>query len=156
MRDNTTLAARLNEILASRADRAGKAAQISEAIRISCNYRWAGLYEVDHTRGLVSNIAWSGPAAPVYPTFSITGGLTSRAIAGKRTVNVGDVAGDPDYLTALNTTRSEIIIPILNKAGVVIGTLDVESEQPNAFISAKQAELEECARLLTAFWTDAA
>jgi L-methionine (R)-S-oxide reductase len=155
MRDDTTLPAKLSEILASKADRAVKAAQIAEAIRTAGCYRWVGLYDVDHTRGLVSNIAWSGPAAPAYPTFPITKGLTSRAIAEKRTVNVGDAASDPNYLTALNTTRSEIILPILNKAGIVIGTLDVESEQPNAFTFAKQAELEECALLLTSFWTAA-
>ena len=107
---------------------------------------------MDMRRGLVTNIAWSGPGAPAYPTFPVTKGLTSRAIAQKRTVNVGDVASDPGYLTALDSTRSEMIVPVLDAAGAVIGTIDVESERLNAFDPDAQASLEECARLLAEFW----
>lgn len=54
--------------------------------------------------------------------------LGSPATA-KKTVNVGDVASDPNYLTALSTTRSEIIVPVLDITnGCVVGTIDVESE----------------------------
>jgi putative methionine-R-sulfoxide reductase with GAF domain len=144
----------LKAILAQNADRRVKAAMITEAIRDSGSYRWVGIYDVDSQRGVVSNVAWCGPAAPAYPIFPVTKGLTSRAISRKRTINVGDVASDPNYLTALDTTRSEIIVPVLDAGGDrVIGTLDVESEHPNAFDSKGQALLEECARLLTHFWT---
>ncbi len=146
------LLARLQDILPSDVDRAAKAAQIAEAIRKSGPYRWVGLYDVDMQRGLVSNIAWCGPSAPAYPIFPVTMGLTSRTIADKRTINVGDVASDPNYLTALDSTRSEIIVPVLDNAGAVIGTIDVESERRDAFDPATQASLEECARVLAAFW----
>ena len=138
-------------------DRRSKAKAIAEAIRKHGGYRWTGMYDVDLRRGTVRNIAWSGAAAPEYPTFPATKGLTSRAIANKKTVNVGDVAGDPDYLTALSTTRSEIIVPVLDASdGRVIGTLDVESELPDAFDSAAQRWLEECAQVLKGFWADRA
>jgi putative methionine-R-sulfoxide reductase with GAF domain len=143
----------LKAILAQGADRTVKAALIAEAIRDSGSYRWVGIYDVDLLHGIVSNIAWCGPAAPAYPVFPVTKGLTSRAISGKKTVNVGDVACDPNYLTALDTTRSEIIVPVLNATSDrVVGTIDVESERPNAFDSKAQALLEECARLLADFW----
>ena len=104
--------------------------------------------------GLVSNIAWSGPGAPAHPIFPVTKGLTARAIAGRKTINVGDVANDSGYLTALDNTRAEIIVPVLDIAGDrVIGTIDVESEHLNAFDSTEQEFLEECARLLADFWT---
>jgi L-methionine (R)-S-oxide reductase len=103
---------------------------------------------------MVSNIAWSGVAAPKYPTFPVTQGLTSRAISNKATVNVGDVAEDPDYLTALPTTRSEIIVPVTGADRRVIGTLDVESEIPNAFDSETQIKLENCGSLLAKFWDE--
>jgi L-methionine (R)-S-oxide reductase len=146
----------LKNILAQNADGVDKAKRIAETIRSVGAYRWVGIYEVDIERGLVSNVAWSGPHAPAYPTFPMTKGLTSRAIAGKKTVNVGDVANDSSYLTALDSTRSEIIVPVLDGAGHrVIGTIDVESEYRNAFDPGTQASLEECAHLLTAFWTGA-
>ena len=142
----------LRKILASDIDRRSKAARVTEAIRAAGAYRWVGIYDVVMRRGLVTNIAWSGPGAPAYPTFPVTKGLTSRAIAQKRTVNVGDVASDPGYLTALDSTRSEMIVPVLDAAGAVIGTIDVESERLNAFDPDAQASLEECARLLAEFW----
>jgi putative methionine-R-sulfoxide reductase with GAF domain len=113
-----------------------------------------GLYEVDHAAGLVKNIVWSGPEAPSYPIFALTKGLTGSAVAFGKTVNVGDVASDPRYLTALGSTRSEIIVPIFDASGkIVIGTLDVESERENAFNAAAQSLLELCAKTIQPLWT---
>lgn len=143
----------LTALLAQEGDRTTTARAIAEAIRAAGAYRWTGIYDVDLKNGVVSNIAWSGSGAPAYPTFPITKGLTSRAIAARKTVNVGDVANDPDYLTALATTRSEIIVPVLDSTGhSVLGTIDVESELSHAFDSATQAHLEECSNVLRAFW----
>jgi L-methionine (R)-S-oxide reductase len=145
----------IQQLLSSNLERISKARAVLHVIREDGGYRWAGLYDVDLQRGLVSNIAWNGPSAPEHPNFPYTSGLTSRAIANKRTVNVGDVASDPDYLTALATTRSEIIVPVLDSTGErVLGTLDVESELPNAFDTSTQHLLEVCAILLGRFWND--
>jgi GAF domain len=75
-------------------------------------------------------------------------------VCGKEDHKPGDVANDPGYLAALDNTRAEIIVPVLDIAGDrVMGTIDVESEQLNAFDSTEQEFLEECARLLAGFWT---
>jgi putative methionine-R-sulfoxide reductase with GAF domain len=144
-------------------DRAVRAKHIAQLIRKSGPYRWVGIYDVDLEHGIVSNVAWDGPNAPAYPAFPTSKGLTSRAIAQKKTVNVGNVADDINYLTALDSTRSEIIVPILNHSdstdhtdSTVVGTLDVESEQFNAFGASAQSFLEECAQVLKTFWTQRA
>jgi GAF domain-containing protein len=143
----------LTALLAQGGDRVRTAKAIADAIRTAGAYRWTGIYDVDLQKGVVSNIAWSGSGAPAYLTFPVTNGLTSRAIVTKQAVNVGNVANDPDYLTALASTRSELIIPILDATGHhVLGTIDVESEQAHAFDSTTQAYLEECANVLRAFW----
>jgi putative methionine-R-sulfoxide reductase with GAF domain len=148
------LADELQAILALNEDRITKAKRIAEAIREAGAYRWVGIYDVNVRPGTVSNISWSGPNAPAYPVFPITKGLTSRAITSRKTVNVGNVASDSSYLTALDSTRAEIIVPVLDDTGDhVIGTIDVESEQLNAFDSGAQALLEESAKVLTKFWT---
>jgi putative methionine-R-sulfoxide reductase with GAF domain len=68
-------------------------------------------------------------------------------------VNVGDVAADANYLTALGDTRSEIIVPIVDGVRhVVIGTIDVESELVHAFDEATQALLETCAEIVRPIW----
>jgi GAF domain-containing protein len=118
-------------------------------LRGSTGNGWVGLYEVDFTRGEVRNLVWDGPAGPGYPTFPISKGLTNSAIAEKRTVNVGDVKSDARYLTALGSTRSEIIVPVFNDKGEVIGTIDVESERPNAFDGDTEEMLENCAVVLS-------
>ena len=62
---------------------------------------------------------------------------------------------DPRYLTAFGTTRSEIIIPVLDeKTGAVIGTIDGESVQANAFSLEDQKLLEACARVARLVWLD--
>jgi putative methionine-R-sulfoxide reductase with GAF domain len=145
----------ISAIMNADTPRVDKAALISELIRSYGPYRWTGIYDVDLVAGVVSNIAWSGPSPPEFPVFPISKGLTSRVIATRRTVNVGEVASDGDYLTALASTQSEIIVPVLSSAGDhVVGTLDVESENPNAFDSDVQSELERCALLLRRLWND--
>jgi L-methionine (R)-S-oxide reductase len=58
------------------------------------------------------------------------------------------------YLTALNSTRAEIIVPVVDRTGDrVVGTLDVESDELNAFDAGAQALLEECADVLKDFWS---
>ena len=147
------LLVKLKVLLTRGGNRSEKAQAIAEMIRADGAYRWTGIYDVDLHRGLVSNLAWSGSGAPTYPSFPITKGLTSRAIAAKKSVNVGDVANDPDYLTALTNTRSEIIIPVLDPNGDrVLGTIDVESERLHAFDLATQEHLEKCANALRPFW----
>jgi len=129
------------------------AEKIAELIRHSRTYRWVGVYDVGPEA--VSIIAYSGPDAPAYPQFPITKGLTGSAIRDRKTVVVGDVRSDPRYLTAFGTTLSEIVIPVLDeKTGAVVGTIDVESEQANAFSLEDQKLLEACARVARLIWLD--
>ena len=121
------LLAELDTILSTDKERLRALQRAADAIKRFGKYRWLGLYEVDHSAGLVRNLVWSGPGAPVYPTFPIHRGLTGAAIASRQTVNVADVARDPRYLTAFGSTKSEIIFPVFDNAGSrVVGTVDVE------------------------------
>jgi L-methionine (R)-S-oxide reductase len=95
------------------------------------------------------SVFWVKPAKP----FGCRT-IVEKAIAGRKTVNVPDATHDSDYLTYLGSTRSEIIIPILSDLGdKVIGTIDIESEDLNAFDAEAQALLKECASALKSFWT---
>ena len=141
----------LRRILDLPLPRIEQAQRIAAAIRAEGAYRWVGLYDVDLVRGVVVNVAWSGPHAPAHLSFPVSRGISSRAISLGRTINVGDVTQDADYLTALDGTRSEIIVPVLD-GGLVVGTIDVESEYPDGFGPTAQRFLEQCAQTLQAFW----
>ncbi|MGA8221205.1 MAG: GAF domain-containing protein [Candidatus Acidiferrales bacterium] len=141
----------ISSIVSSSDSRAQKAKRIADTIKEFGHYRWVGVYDVDPE--LVSAIAWSGPAAPAYPVFPVTKGLTASAIREKATVVVGDVSKDPRYLTCQGTTLSEIIVPVPStRDGNVIGTIDVESEKPNAFADRDRQILEQCARAALPLW----
>jgi len=150
--ERTTLLKELKRIVSGEELRRAALEKVAALIKES-NHRWVGLYAVDHLAGLVLNLVWSGPGAPEFPTFPITKGLTNSAISSRKTVNVGNVASDPRYLTAFGTTKSQIIVPIFDSTREnVVGTIDVECEQPNAFDLQTQGLLEECAELLTPLW----
>ena len=59
-------------------------------------------------------------------------GIVGAAATLKEPVLVPDVTVDPRYLMVNPETRSELAIPMLHK-GRIIGVLDLESPQPNAF-----------------------
>jgi len=80
--------------------------------------RWAG------RRGLDRRSAGrtQGPAR----------GIIGRALRKRAPQVVPDVTQDADYLADVDSTRSEMVIPILED-GVVVGALDFQSEDPAAF-----------------------
>jgi L-methionine (R)-S-oxide reductase len=150
--DPAAVVREIAEILGGTAERAAKAARAAAVIRRAGGYRWVGIYDVADQR--VVNLAWSGPAAPAYPVFPVTQGLTSTAITTRATVLVGDVTADQRYLEALGDTQSEIIVPVVDpRDRRVIGTLDVESERRAAFGPADQQALERAAAALLPLWT---
>jgi L-amino acid N-acyltransferase YncA/putative methionine-R-sulfoxide reductase with GAF domain len=127
--------------------------QIADLLRQDCSHRWVGLYEVNYDANEVRNLVFSGPSAPTFPVFPIDQGLTGTTIRERRTVNIGDVTTDGHYLTALGTTRSEIIVPIFNHArNAVVGTIDVESEHSHAFPDEVQLLLEDAAEAMSPLW----
>jgi L-methionine (R)-S-oxide reductase len=119
-----------------------RAMSVAELIRTATGRRWVGIYRV--RGGEVRNLAWSGPAAPAYPNFPITQGLTGAAIRSRKSVVSNDVASDSRYLTNQDTTGSELIVPVVD-GDAVIGTLDIEDESTGAFTEEDVARFEELA-----------
>lgn len=107
-----------------------RATRIAELVRRRTGRRWVGVYRVDPDE--VVNLAWSGPAAPANPRFPLDRGLTGAALASGHSIVSNDVTRDPRYLTALDSTGSELIVPVVRE-GRPVGTLDVEDERTGAF-----------------------
>lgn len=149
--DFKTLASRIREQLASNEPREERARAIADTIRGSGPYRWVGIYEI--TSEDVSLVAFSGPAQPAYPVFPRDKGLTGEMLRRGATVISGDVSADPHYLTAFPSTRSEMIVPVKSWGGEVIGTIDIESEVPNAFGTSERGIAEAVATVIEPlFW----
>lgn len=144
------IAAELSTRLAAAGPRASLARDLAEAVRRAGRFRWVGLYDVGERE--VAMQGWAGPAAPAHPRFARGDGLTGAAISGRAPVVVQDVRADARHLPALEGTRAEAIFPILDASGAVVGTLDVESANAQAFTPARVTWLTHCARALGPFW----
>ena len=143
----------IRQVLSFNGSTAATLQHIADFLRQSCGYRWVGLYKVDQPAGEVWNIVFSGPTPPAHPVFSIHNGITGIAIRERRTVNIGDVNANPHYLTAFGSTRSEIIVPVYGKGhDAVVGTIDVESENLDAFSEEDAIFLEDCAEEISPVW----
>ena len=70
--DRDMLMRDLGILVSAASDRVAALQSVAELLRSSGRYRWVGLYDVDRAAGTVTNIVWSGPGAPEYPTFPIT------------------------------------------------------------------------------------
>src|SRR5580704_16894337 len=70
-------------------------------------------------------------------------GVTGRAVELREPVLVNDVAAEANFINSAPGARSELAVPLIAK-NKVIGVIDVEADQPNAFN-------EEHKRLLTLF-----
>jgi L-methionine (R)-S-oxide reductase len=152
--DWATVLRGIGDALAGDLGRADKAARVAALIRRAGGYRWVGLYAV--TDREIAAVGWSGPGAPAHARFPVTQGLSGAAVAGRRAVVVNDVTADPRYLTAFATTLSEAIVPVVDPGtGAVVGTLDVESAERDAFTDADRQALQECAAALPGLFAGA-
>jgi L-methionine (R)-S-oxide reductase len=131
--------------------RVEKAAEAVRLIRGLGPYRWGGLYDVLEKE--IAVIAWDGAEPPMHPRFPLSKGLNGAAVASKKRVVVQDVAADPRYLTTIGGTRAEMIEPVLNDRGDVVGTIDVESDRVNAFTARDEELLSACAARLAWLWS---
>src|SRR6266436_4639632 len=120
--------------------------EVAEMIRVSRKYRWVGIYKVTRKEFVV--LAGTGDEPPAYARFPITQGLCGAALESGKPIVVGDVRKDPRYLPAFHSTRSEIIVPMINENKRVVGMLDAESDKVNAFGTEDRQFLERAAGLI--------
>jgi L-methionine (R)-S-oxide reductase len=120
--------------------------QVAEMIRAARDYRYIGIYKV--TKEEFVSLAGTGDEPAAYPRFPITQGLCGAVLESGKPILVGDVRKDPRYLPAFHTTRSEIIVPMVNDHKGIVGMLDAESDKLNAFGSEDRQFLERAAGLI--------
>jgi L-methionine (R)-S-oxide reductase len=140
------------EILNSGSSRTEKARLIADKIRLAKGYPWAGIYDVEENE--IKIISCAGRSEPLIPSFPKDKGLNGRAVTQGRTIIVNDIDKDDDYLLTFTNTKSEIVVPVFDKAGKqIVGTIDVEGERTNAFTDEDVKFLEDCAKQITGLWT---
>ena len=109
------------------------------------HYDWVGIYWVDGDDLVLG--PWVGPEATEHTRIPIGTGVCGAAAASGRTEIVPDVHADPRYLACFASTRSEIVVPIFD-GSAVIGEIDIDGSDLDAFDAADARFLEEVAALV--------
>ena len=80
--------------------------------------------------------------------IEIGNGVCGTAAAKKETIVVPDVDKFPGHIVCDSDSRSEIVLPIINKDGELFGVLDLDSSEYNSFNETDKIYLEEICKLL--------
>lgn len=137
----------LNAIRAAVAEAPGPQAAAQRAVELlhdrSGHYDWIGVRWVEGDELVLG--PWVGPQAAERPRIPLgTGGGAARA-GGTRII--GDVRADPERRSGLPAARSAIAVPIFAD-GEMVGEIDVDGDELDAFAETDARFLEEVAALL--------
>jgi GAF domain-containing protein len=93
-------------------------------------FDWTGFYRVTEP-GLLKVGPYQGGHGCLVIPFSR--GVCGAAARTQSIQLVADVASFPDHIACASSTRSELVLPVFDCHGAVIGVLDIDSDQPDAF-----------------------
>ncbi|WP_194097809.1 GAF domain-containing protein [Marivivens aquimaris] len=102
-------------------------------------FDWTGFYRVTEPEVLKIGPYQGGHGCLVIP---FSRGVCGAAARLQETQLVPDVEAFPGHIACSSSTRSEIVLPVFNAAGEIIGVLDIDSNQPDAFTVDDQTALE--------------
>ena len=131
--------AQLEELFQQTTDATARMATAAALLHATLpGFLWTGWYLLRAGRLTVG--PYQGPlACPVLPAHK---GVCWAGIDGKETIVVPDVHQFPGHIACDARSRSEIVVPLRNPAGKVIGVLDVDSSRPGHFDDVDRAGLE--------------
>lgn len=105
-------------------------------------YFWTGFYRADGDRLVIG--PYIGTIGCLQIPFGT--GVCGTAAAKRETLIVPDVAAFPGHIACDPRSRSEIVVPVFDRAGGLIAVLDVDSERPAAFDEEDREGLESICR----------
>ena len=101
-------------------------------------FDWTGFYRVTEPGVLKIGPYQGGHGCLVIP---FSRGVCGAAAREGRTQLVPDVEAFAGHIACSSSTRSELVIPVFARRGL-IGVLDIDSNQPDAFAPEDAARLE--------------
>lgn len=105
---------------------------------------WTGFYLIEDGEMTVNS--YQGPVA--CQILEKDKGVCWAAFNKKETVLVEDVHAFPGHIACDGRSNSEIVVPLINKLGDVIGVLDVDSSQKASFTEVDAKWLEKILELI--------
>ena len=143
MQQYAALLPQIRALMEGETDSTANLANIAAALKEQFGWLWVGFYLVKTGELVV------GPfQGPVACTRIRKGkGVCGTSWAEERTLIVPDVEAFPGHIACSSLSRSEIVVPIRNGVQIV-GVLDVDSVELNAFDQEDQRWLEEIIKII--------
>jgi len=101
-----------------------------EVFHSDARFDWVGFYRVTEPNLLKIGPYQGGHGCLVIPFDK---GVCGAAARSQEVQLVPDVEAFPGHIACASSTRSEIVLPVWNAAGDLIGVFDIDSDQPDAF-----------------------
>jgi len=116
---------------------------VCELHRMFEQFDWVGFY-----RNVGGEVLKIGPYQGAHGclTIDFSRGICGRCAREKAVQNVSDVSVEQDHIACSATTKSELVIPILDDGGELIAVLDIDSDSPAAFDRIDQENLQRIGR----------
>jgi len=111
------------------------------------NVSWAGFY-LEKEGELILGPFQGKPACIHIPLGK---GVCGTAFVTRQTLRVPDVHAFSGHIACDSESASEIVIPLSNRSGKLIGVMDLDSKKPDRFSEDDQAGLEMLAAALREF-----
>jgi len=101
-------------------------------------FDWTGFYRV-----VAPELLKIGPYQGGHGclTIAFSRGVCGAAARSREAQLVPDVDAFPGHIACASSTRSELVLPVVNGAGALLGVFDLDSDQPAAFTEADVAGL---------------
>lgn len=110
------------------------------------NYSWVGIYIIEGNDLVLG--PWKGKQATEHTRIPIGKGICGSAAASGKTEIISDVNADDRYLACFVSTKSEIVVPI-KKEKKILGEIDIDSDEKDAFTKEDKEFLEKIADMLS-------
>jgi L-methionine (R)-S-oxide reductase len=104
-------------------------ANTAAVLREAFGFFWVGFYLVKENELVLG--PFQGPIACTRIAFHR--GVCGAAYSKGETLVVPDVDAFPGHIACSSSARSEIVVPLRNSKGKMVGVLDVDSDQLNDF-----------------------
>ncbi|MBR2947485.1 MAG: GAF domain-containing protein [Bacteroidales bacterium] len=114
-------------------------ANVAAALKECFGFFWVGFYFVDSPEELVLG-PFQGPVACTRIGYGK--GVCGTSWKQKETIVVEDVEKFPGHIACSSLSRSEIVVPLMDKDGDVVGVLDIDSDKTATFDSVDKKFLE--------------
>jgi L-methionine (R)-S-oxide reductase len=138
------LVPQVRALLSGEPDPVANAANFVAALREAFGFFWVGIYRVQGEELVLG--PFQGPIACT--RIGRGKGVCGAAWLEDRTILVPDVHLFPGHIACSSLSKSEIVVPIRDMSGSVIGVLDVDSDAIDDFSKVDEEGLQSLVELL--------